>query len=391
MNKGVDYREESAILYTCSLRTNLTQSILLHMSKKTQTEAAVLSISPNSALECIESAILVEQPLMMWGPPGIGKSELVHQIAEKQGRKVRDVRLALYDPTDLKGMPYLSKDDTLKWAPSSEIPFLDPESDDILFLDELPSAPPSVQAAAYQLVLNRRIGDHVLPAKCSIIAAGNRENDRGVTYKMPKPLANRFIHIELRVDADEWINHAIQKSVHKDIIGYISHMKQDLFAFDPSSASHSFATPRTWFFLDKILKKCQNFDKNTLATMIAGTIGDGIAVKFLQHRKIAETLPKAIDVLEGKVTTLETKDISALYSLIISLCYELKIHTDKKTEDKVLKKYMENYINYMLDNFQPEMIIAGIKILVRNYNIDIDIGESASYERFHSKYGKYLN
>jgi midasin (ATPase involved in ribosome maturation) len=361
------------------------------MSKKTQTEAAVLSISPNSALECIESAICMEQPLMMWGPPGIGKSELVHQIAAKQGRKVRDVRLALYDPTDLKGMPYLSKDDTLKWAPSSEIPFLDPDCDDILFLDELPSAPPSVQAAAYQLVLNRRIGEHVLPAKCSIIAAGNRDNDRGVTYKMPKPLANRFVHIELRVDADEWINHAINKGVHKDIVSYISHMKQDLFVFDPASASHSFATPRTWFFLDRLLKKCENVNKDTLATMIAGSIGDGIAVKFLQHRKIAEKLPKAIEVLDGSVTTLDTKDISACYSLIISLCYEIKIQHDKKAPEKLLKKYMENYINYMMDNFEPEMIMVGIKILVRNYNIDIDVSESASYEKFHKKFGKYIN
>jgi hypothetical protein len=111
----------------------------------------------------------------------------------------------------------------------------------------------------------------------------------------------------------------------------------------------------------------------------------------LSHRKIAEKLPKAFEVLNGNVKTLDTKDISACYSLIISLCYELKIHHDKKVKEHIMKNYMENYVNFLMDNLEPEMVIAGIKILVRNYNIDIDITESESYEKFHKKFGKYLN
>ena len=359
------------------------------MSKKSTTEAAVLSISPNSVIECIEASLKIRRPLMMWGPPGIGKSELVHQVGTKLGRKVRDLRLALYDPTDIKGMPYLSNEQSMKWAPSSEFP-TDPNSTDILFLDELVSAPPSVQAAAYQLILNRRVGEYTLPEGCDIIAAGNRENDRGVTYKMPKPLANRFIHTELRVDADQWISYAIDKMIHKDIVGYISYMKQDLFNFDPASASHSFATPRSWFFVNEILKGSKSFSKDTIATMISGAVGDGIAVKFLHHCRISDQLPLAKDVLTGKVKTLQTKDISACYSLIISLCYELKSCVDNKINKSTLDEYLENYINFMMDNFEPEMIMTGVKILIRNYDIDIDVSSSEAYERFHKKFEKYL-
>ena len=359
------------------------------MSKKSTTEAAVLSISPNSVIECIEASLKIRRPLMMWGPPGIGKSELVHQVGSKLGRKVRDLRLALYDPTDIKGMPYLSSEQSMKWAPSSEFP-TDPNSTDILFLDELVSAPPSVQAAAYQLILNRRVGEYTLPEGCDIIAAGNRENDRGVTYKMPKPLANRFIHTELRVDADQWISYAIDKMIHKDIVGYISYMKQDLFNFDPSSASHSFATPRSWFFVNEILKGSKSFSKDTIATMISGAVGDGIAVKFLHHCRISDQLPLAKDVLTAKVKTLQTKDISACYSLIISLCYELKSCVDNKINKSTLDEYLENYINFMMDNFEPEMIMTGVKILIRNYDIDIDVSSSEAYERFHKKFEKYL-
>jgi MoxR-like ATPase len=359
------------------------------MSKKSNTEAAVHSISPNSAIECIEASLAIRRPFMMWGPPGIGKSEIVHQVGEKLGRRVRDLRLALYDPTDIKGMPYLSGEQTMKWAPSSEFP-TDPDSTDILFLDELVSAPPSVQAAAYQLILNGKVGEYVLPKGCDIIAAGNRENDRGVTYKMPKPLANRFIHAELRVDVDQWIEFAISKKVHKDIVGYISHLKQDLFNFDPSSASHSFATPRSWFFVDQLLKSSKSFSKDTVATMISGAIGDGIAVKFLQHRRIADQLPLAKDVLTGKVKTLNNKDISACYSLIISLCYELKNNVDNKIDKSILDEYLENYINFMMDNFEPEMIMTGVKILIRSYDIDIDVTSSEAYNKFHKKFNQYF-
>ena len=104
----------------------------------------------------------------------------------------------------------------------------------VLFLDEMNSAAPSVQAAAYQLILNRRVGTYKLPDNVMIVAAGNREADKGVTYRMPAPLANRFIHLELAVDFGDWFQWAVDNNIHKDVVGYLTFAKKDLYDFDPT-------------------------------------------------------------------------------------------------------------------------------------------------------------
>ena len=145
-------------------------------------------------------AMLANRPLFIWGPPGIGKSELVESITYSGSlgnAAMLDLRLALMEPTDLRGYPFRNPEtNQMEWAPPADLPtaeFAAQYDTVVLFLDELNSAPPSVQAAAYQLVLNRRIGQYVLPKNVRIIAAGNRETDRGVTFRMPAPLANRLL------------------------------------------------------------------------------------------------------------------------------------------------------------------------------------------------------
>jgi len=127
-------------------------------------------------------------------------------------------------------MPYYSaNDNTMKWAPPVELPseeFAKKFSTIYLFLDELNSAAPAVQAAAYQLILNRKVGTYVLPDNVVIIAAGNREADKGVTYRMPAPLANRFVHLELAVDFNDWFEWAVANKIHKDVVGYLQFAKK---------------------------------------------------------------------------------------------------------------------------------------------------------------------
>lgn len=167
-------------------------------------DISVRQVGPKSAKKSIRYAIKKRRPVFLWGPPGIGKSDIVKQIGEDTNREVIDVRLALWEPTDIKGIPYYNSDaGKMVWAPPAELP-TDPDSTAIIFLDELNSAPPAVQAAAYQLILNRRVGTYTLPKGVDLVAAGNREGDRGVTYRMPSPLANRFVHLEAKVDFDDW-------------------------------------------------------------------------------------------------------------------------------------------------------------------------------------------
>jgi hypothetical protein len=351
------------------------------------TDQSIRLVGPKAAKKAIRKALTTRRPVFLWGPPGIGKSDIVKQIGDDAGREVVDVRLALWEPTDIKGIPYYNAEQgKMVWAPPAELP-TDPESTAIIFLDELNSAPPAVQAAAYQLVLNRRVGTYCLPKGVDIIAAGNREGDRGVTYRMPSPLANRFIHLEAKVDFDDFQDWATLNKVHPEVVGYVGFAKQDLYDFDPKGSSKAFATPRSWVFVSDLLKD-DDTDQDTLHNLIAGAIGDGLSVKFMAHRKIAGKLPKAEDILDGKVKDLQIKEVSAMYSLTVSLCYELKDRAEKKA--KGWDGMADNFFRYMMDNFPTELVVMGAKTALTNYDLPLDATKMVSFSEFHKRFGKYV-
>jgi MoxR-like ATPase len=190
---------------------------------------ALRTVSPNGAKKSIVRAFKKKRPLFLWGPPGIGKSDIVGQITKQlKNSHLIDIRLSLWDPTDIKGIPYYNAtENNMAWAPPQELPteeFAKQFDYIVLFLDEMNSAAPAVQAAAYQLILNRRIGQYKLPDNVLIVAAGNRDADKGVTYRMPAPLANRFVHLELAVNFDDWFQWAVENKIHNDVVGYLTYM-----------------------------------------------------------------------------------------------------------------------------------------------------------------------
>ena len=354
-------------------------------------ETTSRTVSPNSAKTSITHALKKKRPIFLWGPPGIGKSEVIEQITNELGdSKLIDIRLSLWDPTDIKGMPYYSaNDNTMKWAPPVELPSEEfaAQFDHItLFLDEMNSAAPSVQAAAYQLILNRRVGTYKLPDNVSVVAAGNREADKGVTYRMPAPLANRFIHLELAVSFNDWFDWAVENKIHNDVVGFLQFSKKDLYDFDPKSPSRSFATPRTWSFVSELIE--DDLDNETTTDLVSGAVGEGLAVKFMAHRKVAASMPNPSDILSGKVKELKQTEISAMYSLTISLCYELKEASDandKKFDDKV-----NNFLRFAMDNFETELVVMGVKVALTQYALPIDPDEIECFDEFHERFGKYI-
>ena len=351
---------------------------------------AVRQVSPNNAKKSILRAFNKQRPIFIWGPPGIGKSDIVSQISEDIDAYMIDVRLSLWEPTDIKGVPYYAaNDNTMKWAPPAELPdakMAKKYKKIILFLDEMNSAAPAVQAAAYQLILNRKVGTYKLPDNVLIVAAGNREADKGVTYRMPAPLANRFVHLELKVDFDDWFSWAVKNSIHEDVVGYLTFAKKDLYDFDPKSPSRSFATPRSWSFVSELLE--DDDDEATTTDLVSGSVGEGLAVKFMAHRKVSAQLPNPSDVLAGKVKNLDTKEISAMYSLTVSLCYELKEASDKS--DKKFDDKVNNFLRFAMDNFDTELVVMGIKLALTQYQLPIDPDEVECFDEFHEKYGKYI-
>ena len=351
---------------------------------------AIRTISPNKAKTRIMHSMKKKRPIFIWGPPGIGKSDVVHQIGEYMDAHVIDIRLSLWEPTDIKGIPYYAaNDNTMQWAPPVDLPdakMAKKYKNIILFLDEMNSAAPAVQAAAYQLILNRRVGQYTLPDNVYIVAAGNREADKGVVYRMPAPLSNRFVHLELAVDFDDWFQWAVDNKIHKDVVGYLQFSKKDLYDFDPKSPSRSFATPRSWSFVSELLE--DDLDEETQTDLVSGCVGEGLAIKFSAHRKVAAQMPNPTEILSGKVKELQTKEISAMYSLTVSLCYELKEASDKGEKD--FDNMVDRFLRFMMDNFETELVVMGVKLALTQYALPIDPDEVKCFDEFHDRFGKYV-
>ncbi len=353
------------------------------------------SVTPSEAKSRILRAFKNKRPLFLWGPPGIGKSEVVAGITEELGGHMIDLRLGQMEPTDIRGIPFFNKNnEKMDWAPPIDLPDEELASQFpvvVLFLDEMNSAAPAVQAAGYQLILNRRIGKYKLPDNVVIVAAGNRDSDKGVTYRMPSPLANRFVHLEVRQDFESWQTWAVGKKVHKDVVGYLSFAKQDLFDFDPKSASRAFATPRSWSFVSDFLYDEDASDAE-LTDLIAGTVGEGLAVKFMAHRKVAGQMPNPGDILAGKVTELKVKEVSAMYSLTISLCYELQDNYKKLGKEKIADWHAQadHFLGFMMSNFTTELVVMGARVALTTYNLPMVPGKMKNFDEFHKRFGKYI-
>ena len=312
-------------------------------------------------------------PAFLWGAPGIGKSSIVKQIAEEANVAFIDLRLALMDPTDLKGIPFYDKEShTALWAPPA---FLPKEGEGILFLDELNSAPPSVQSSAYQLILDRRVGEYELPDGWAIVAAGNREGDRGVTYRMPAPLANRFVHFELDVSVEDWRDWAYKSKVDERIIAYISYKNEHLFTFDAKIDVKSFATPRSWEYVANIL--AADMPKELLLDTISGTVGKDVAVSFLSFIRVVDRLPNIENILEAKEKT-QSDEVDVLYALSAGLVSGyLKNQTDER---------LDNLLNYTLE-MKGEFAVMIVQDLQRN---GINMQHSSAFKEWVREFSYLL-
>jgi hypothetical protein len=355
--------------------------------------AEILSrtVGPKGAKKSLRKAFKNKRPIFLWGPPGIGKSDIIKQLGDELEAHVIDVRLSLWEPTDIKGIPYFDSNiNKMVWAPPLELPDAEMAKQHkqiVLFMDEMNSAAPAVQAAAYQLVLNRRVGTYQLPDNVVMVAAGNRETDKGVTYRMPAPLANRFVHLEMTCDWEDWNEWAVENRIHKDVVGFLTFSKKDLYDFDPKSASRAFATPRSWSFVSELLID-DDTDADTLTDLVSGSVGEGLAVKFMAHRKVASKMPNPTDILSGKVKKMDSKEISAMYSLTVSLCYELKDACDKNVKN--WNDQVNNFFEFIMKNFETELVIMGTKLALSTYKLPLDPDEIACFDEFHSKFGKYI-
>lgn len=349
----------------------------------------------------IQSGTGVSLAPMIWGPPGVGKSESIHQIAAEMPytvplneevtkvskylkenlygktfdkRPVKEVRLVLTTPTDLKGIPvYNTSENEAVWINTSLFP-MDPnllaayedeivhlagmiekegfnvelsarfhklerkiemghhDQHSICFLDEITQAPQSVQGAAYQLILDRQLGTYVFPSTAFVVAAGNRMQDGAATNKMPTPLLSRFIHFHVSDPAiDDWLKWAAENDIEPDVMGFLKYQEEALFKFNPKtltgsadSGDSTFPCPRTWKFVSDILKGPAGKDpamENVLEAIIAGTVGNNAASEFSSWRELYRKLPQPEEVLDKGNFDIEFKDSKGNYDLSLEYAF----------------------------------------------------------------------
>lgn len=314
----------------------------------------------NSLSELYSRAINAKMALktlptpFLWGAPGVGKSEGVKQLAEKLSEStkkkvaVTDVRLLLFSPVDLRGVPIADSERRFTDWLRPRVFDMDPSENmfNILFLDELSAAPQSVQAAAYQICLDRRVGEHVLPENCIVIAAGNRTTDKSVAFKMPKALCNRLMHFEIRPDYESWKSWAVANGIDGRVIGYLGFDNSKL-CVEPNANDNAYPTPRSWAFVSTILKT-MNCEPRDIHQLISAAIGADTALELEAWCKNSSGLPDVNDILSGSCTFYpKTNDL--LYTLCQSLTAAVA-----NADDTITSEQLENicaYVSRMPEDF----------------------------------------
>ncbi len=271
-------------------------------------------MKPSQIKSALATLLDIRQPVFLWGAPGVGKSQVVAQAAAAKGLELIDVRAVLLDPVDLRGLPRIDAQGSAVWCPPS---FLPRSGRGALFLDELNTAPPLVQAACYQLILDRKLGEYSLPEGWTVLAAGNRESDRAITHRMPSALANRLVHLNFDPDLDDWLAWAESAGIDPRIRAFLRFRPKLLHAYDPASSEKAFPSPRSWEFASRIL--AARPQAQALSALLRGTVGEAAALECLGYLAICESLPEAEAVLANPGGVRLPEEPAAIYAMCESV------------------------------------------------------------------------
>jgi hypothetical protein len=261
-------------------------------------------------------------PLMVWGPPGVGKSTVLREVAEREGIGFIDIRLAQREPVDLRGLP-VPDGDKVRWLLSSDWP-RDPDSRGILLFDELTAADRTLQVAAYEILLDRRLGDlYRVPPGWLLVGAGNRSGDRAVATTMSSALANRFCHLEIGADLDGWVAWANAKGLDPVVAGFLR-FRPTLFLDMSGTLDRGWPSPRSWERVAHELTVASrtNLDEGLLRLLIAGLVGAGPAAELLAFREITAQFD-AQAILTGRAECEIPTRADQRYGLCASLAWHL--------------------------------------------------------------------
>lgn len=347
---------------------------------------------PSQISQALNACVERHRPAFVWGPPGVGKSDVVAQLAKSRDCQLRDARLGTMDPTDIKGFPVpnvehghmewlppdflppmLVKKEVKLTAKKTEVQTVANDSRGILFLDELNQAPAMVQAASYQLLLNRRVGSYILPHGWDLLAAGNRETDRANAQRMPSALALRLVHLDYEVNLDDWVNWALMQGdrVPPELISFLRSHPKLFHEFD--AAKRSSPNPRGWVFCGELTHT--GLDPTIEYGLFSGAVGEGPAGEYRAHLQVHDQIPSVDQIKLDPLSTPVPDNLAARHAVTTMLAY----HSDKN----IFPRFME-YMKRM----DPEWLITYVRDAQKRTNRAIC--DTKEYQEFGIKHSHLL-
>lgn len=334
-----------------------------------------------------QSMIPAIPSVALWGPMGVGKSTLVKETAAQLSEKIHmhvsvtDIRLLNFSPVDLRGIPSADAEKEFTVWLKPKIFDLPEDKVSILFLDEISAAPQSLQAAAYQIALDKRIGEFKLPRNCIVICAGNRTTDRSVAFRMPKALANRLMHFEIVSDFDSWYQWALQNDIDERVIGYLAFDNSRLNT-EPDVEELAFPTPRSWEFVSRLLKTTEKSPAEVHG-LISGCVGVSNAVEFESWCKVYHKLPQAADILAGKYTAA-VNEPDVVYALISSL-----LTCIASRRDTIRVRELENVCAYV-SQFPADFSAMFFRGMLAVKGMNLKLAKVSSFTAWMKKNRRFL-
>ena len=324
-------------------------------------------------------------PILIHSSPGVGKSSIVRQVADKLGIGFVDVRLAEMESVDIRGLPSVDKDlGVMKWNAPDFWP-RDPASKGIIFLDELTSCDKSCQVAAYELILDRKLGDvYKVPNGWYIVSAGNLTTDRAVAMTMSSALSNRFLHVELEADAEQWCKWAFTHEIHPSVTGFIQYRPENLFNMEKENLERGWPSPRSW---DRVSQMCKIYggNENLLRKVVYGLVGPAKGVEFMEFHRLNKSFDNIIDMLYGKVPIKIPEKNDQLFAMCSTLIYVLWRGKDEKDEKARLDGFFK-----ILCEIPPEFVMMCINGAMHGRSEEL-AGLSAKKMFNHPLYRKCLD
>ena len=332
----------------------------------------IVNVDQPTLLDTMRGAFKLNRPLFIWGSPGIGKSDITRAFTQTIGGVLCDIRLAQYDAVDIRGLPDVNESNsTTVWYPPSTLPFEgnDDWPDDrpiVLILDEAMQAAQAVQSVAFQLVLDQRVGEHRLKKNVWICAASNRETDRAGVNKMLSPLANRFMHVQLRPTLDGWKDWAYDAGMSPISIGYLNARPAMLDQSEEAQKASikAFPTPRSWHVASDILNTFSD-NPELRDIMLAATVGEAVSAELSQFARMSQALPTYDQIVEDPDGTRVPTANDECYALMTMLSMRTTAEDGAKVVTYV-KRFEQQYaVLWMADmcRREPTLVINSDALL----------------------------